>query len=198
MPLAVVVGSGILFSLIPTSSENRIRYCGLSLELLGIGAVVFGLEAKRRLFGLKGLWSRLTEAISRFPSWPGKSKMVALSGNSITAGAGTLTAAGLREEARPDLSVEERLSAVEADVLALQKQQSEFTVQIRRQSEATNAAIEAERNAREKDAKNLRSELKELGTGDLHIEAAGVLWLMLGAALATLPSEIARVIQWAL
>jgi len=49
-PLAAVALVLFAASLVPIAVEDRIRYCGLAFQLLGILTVVSGLRSKRRLF----------------------------------------------------------------------------------------------------------------------------------------------------
>lgn len=193
MVVAVPLGSWALFSLLRVKPEGWIRYCGLFLEILGILTVAVGLRAKSVLFNKPGLKLQLREAISRFPPRPGTSRIVNISGTAAMSLAGTLgTMHGSIAPPREGAPLEERVAIVEGQVRAMQTNYNALSEQMRRQGDAAKSAIDQERSARERATGELKSKLEKLGADGIHLEMAGVVWLVIGATLATISSEIAK------
>jgi hypothetical protein len=59
----------LIFSPIPVSLDDRVRYGGLLFELLGIGTVAYGLSDKSSLFNRQGILDECRAWWSRRPRW---------------------------------------------------------------------------------------------------------------------------------
>jgi hypothetical protein len=64
--------------------------------------------------------------------------------------------------------------------------------QARSVSERLRSELDTEREARRSAVTSVEQRLERFGAGALHIEAAGLFWLVLGIVLATIPVELAR------
>jgi hypothetical protein len=178
-------------SLLPTKNEDWLRISGWLLEVTAIAVLIHGLSAKRVLFNKDGIAKQLRDAFSRFPEWPGQNKTVAISGVAAMSFAGSLgTLTGTAAPPGNAAPLDQRVAHLEAQLANLQKDYNGLVDEVRRQADAAKAAVDAERRARDAAAQELESKVRELGAGGIQVEFAGVLWLLLGATLATVPGEI--------
>ena len=88
------------------------------------------------------------------------------------------------------------MAAAEANILALSAELRETAEQVRAEAGQRAEAVSAERAAREAAVRELRTHLEGLGAEGLHVEMAGVFWLVMGVVLATIPGEIAYAVTW--
>jgi len=193
--LLALVGSCLVPTFIPPKSpEDRLRYFGLAFQLLGILTVVRGLLARERLFRVRSLADSIRQWWRRRPRWtPGS--------HTVIAGTGSIGMAG--GEARlstwqgvpPDADLPARVAALEANVDRLRAdiQQHDKDIQAERQQRAE--ALAAERQLRESTTRDLRTQLEGLGASGIHVEWAGVYWLVVGTVLATIPAEVAGLLR---
>ncbi len=108
VPFAFLISSVFL----PTW-EPRLRIAGLLLQLLGIGAVAYGLREMRLLFRLPSPRWIVVGWFKRFPRL--KQDAVVVVGSAATkAGAGTVRAYGT-VSLSPTASLEQRIAALELD-----------------------------------------------------------------------------------
>ena len=57
--------------------------------------------------------------------------------------------------------------------------------------------LNTERHAREATDSAIREQIEKFAAEGLHIEAAGLFWLILGIVLATIPAELAKLLHLA-
>ena len=88
-------------------------------------------------------------------------------------------------------TLEQRLLAVEANVEALRVDLSESTAQANKTLQKLNSDVQAERTERQNADREVTAKLEQLGAGGLHVEAAGLFWLVVGIVFATVPVELA-------
>ena len=177
-------------SFLPGNTDDRVRYCGMTLELLGVFTVVHGLREKRRLFKRPSLFDHLKDWLGRRPRWGAKNQVI------IAASAGHLSISGSARTSiwrgtAPDATLEARFAALEANVETLRSEQAELAKQLQAEAQTRNTALEAERRSRDSVVNALRSQLDTFGAGGLPLETAGLVWLILGVVLATASTEIA-------
>ena len=189
--LGVVAVAAALSALIPAKPEDQIRYCGLLLQLLGVGTVVALLADKTTTFGRLGPLAYLRERISARPRFRPQSQTIALSGVAASTAIGSAHLSVWRNPAA-GASVEDRLAAMEGNVEGL-KQDLQWNAQQNRQvSDQLRTQMDTERATRQSSVTAVEQRLERFGAGGLHIEAAGLLWLVVGIVLATVPLEIAK------
>jgi hypothetical protein len=171
-----------------TAAEPLLRYCGLVAQLLGIQTVVSGLQSKQRLFNRPGFAETVRLWIHRRPRWGAKPQTVVTTGTaSLSLSVGRVS---IWRDARPDAPVEERLAALEANPATLRTELTETTKEFQEATRKTREAVDAENRRRESAVAALRTQLEGLGAEGLHIELWGVVWLILGVVLATIPGEV--------
>lgn len=190
LPLMVLL---LLPGLVTCDAEDHLRYAGLLLQVAGLVVVAMGIHDTRRRFGR----STLTEAIGE---WLGKLKValgpplthvsatatISLEGRVAGSGtvSGTLTAQSatiegrLAELARADHEIRQRLTELSNQVAAIRPE--------------LRAIVDDEMKHRAQADLKLRRLLEDQAAGGLHLETAGLLWLLVGTVVGSIPSEISR------
>ena len=171
--------------------ETRFRLTGLSLELLGIVTVVYGLNAALKLFDVERLWEIIPKWFKRCPNFRGDSRIIVGSIN-VTLEAATGSAFGT-STLTPNSSIENRVTFLEEQLkqvhLQLYKNRIDFENKFQKSSDALNT----ERCEREAGDKQAQQALKEFAVGDVYIELMGIIWLIFGAIFATASTELASI-----
>lgn len=188
--VVIVVLVAIVASQLPVSVADRVRYCGLTFQLLGILTVVSGLRDKRRLFNRPSLVENIRRWLSRHPRWGAKPHTIFDAGT-VSISLSDSARASVWRGAPPDASVEARLAALEANLATLRTEQAETAKEFQEATRKTNETVDLERRAWGSTVAALRVQLEGLGAGGIHVEMMGVVWLLLGVVLATVPGEIA-------
>jgi hypothetical protein len=186
--LAVVILAFLVFAVF-LPLEAGIRWAGFFLQALGLVAVAFGLEETRKLFGRPSTWEWLSRWWRRRPSYHPKSVTIRAGGASASMGASVAT---ITAGHRPGASLEERVAALERDFERLQEQVTKAEQQLRDELQKLHTQ---ERQEREEADKQLKKLLEELSVGGLHLEIRGLIWLFFGIAFATVPGELAWLVQ---
>ncbi len=193
--LAVAMFVALIGSQLPGTVDDRVRYCGLALELLGIFTVVSGLREKRLLFKRPGLLDHVCSWLARRPRWGARTQTLSASlfANAQAFGTAKLS---VWQGTSPEASAEARLAALEANVETLRTEHSETSKELQEEIRKRADAVDSERLARESADRDIRTQLETFGAGSLHLETAGLFWLVLGVALATAPTEVASALAW--
>lgn len=96
----------------------------------------------------------------------------------------------------PEASVETRLAVLEANMETLRTEQAEIGKQFHEQTKKLTEAIGSERQVRESAVRQIQTQLETFGAGSLHLEMAGLFWLVLGVVLTTASGEVAGALKW--
>jgi hypothetical protein len=193
--LVVVLVVTSIGSQLPVTADDRVRYCGLALQLLGILIVVVGLVTRRRLFNHPSLADDMRGWLARRPRLGAKPRTTHFSGTGgFSFGGGGKVSSWI--DVPPEASTEDRLAALEANVKSLKTEQAETAKELQEETRKLIEAVESERRMRESAVIDIRRQLGILGVGGLQLEWAGVFWLIFGVVLATLPNEIASCLKW--
>lgn len=181
--------------LLPGTADDRVRYCGLSLQVVGISIVAWGLRARQRLFNLPSHFENLRAWLHRRPRWGATPQTISVigTGGVSVSGSGKIS---FWIDVRPEASIEDRLAALETNVKSLKAEQVETAKELQEETRKRIEAADSERRKRESAVIDIRRQLETLGVGGLQLEWAGVFWLILGVVLATIPSEIAGWLKW--
>lgn len=184
LPLAAGAGAVALFR----ASEEGIRLCGLALQLLGIGAVAWGIVATRRQFGLPSLLSRAWGWLRRFPLVR-RGAHLRPEGITVSSSAigGRLTEVFT---ALPEAPTAQRLARIEHGMEILQRRLDQAESQLDAGISMFDGKLRAEAHARAQDVAGLHQAIESASTGGLYISAIGTLWLLAGAVLGTASPEI--------
>lgn len=193
--LAVVVLVALIGSQLPGNVDDRVRYSGLTLELLGIFTVVSGLRDKQRIFKRPSLFDHVRSWLTRRPRWATRAHTISATGIASATAFATAKLSVWRGTSS-EATVEARLVALEANVETLRSEQAETSKELHEETRKRTEAVDSERQARELAARDIRTQLETLGVGSLHLETAGLFWLVLGVMLATAPTEVANALGW--
>jgi len=188
-PLLVVAAILALSQLIPVKLEDRLRYCGLTLELLGIATVVLGIIGKRKLFKKPTLLQNLRAWLGRHPFRQTQHAIV--TGTASLASVSARAKASLWARTPPDASLEGRVAAIEQNLDTLRTELGNVEKELQDEARLRMESIDAERRARDAGMSEMRAQLERLGAESLHVEMTGVFWLVLGVVLDTIPAELA-------
>jgi hypothetical protein len=179
---------------IPVEPELRVRLAGYLVTLAGVGLVVKGIRDKRRHFGRPALFERLRNWLSRLPALLGGPRPV--TGKAMMA-AGAIFATGsghVRLAVSSSAPLEERLAALEENLKRIDDRITGVDGQLRGSITELREAIRVESSAREQLHQSLKMQLESLSAGGLDFEAVGVVWVVVGNAFSTFPTELAKAI----
>jgi len=176
--------------------DDRLRFAGGFLQLLGIYVVVAGMQEKRALFNLDSLWREQIQFFqalrSHFRPGVGETTGSVHGVLSTLQGGGSASANAVVEPGGSD----------RARIVALEKAQEVIAVRIagvemklRDESTARTAAIHAERAERDTQDRRLDETIRRAIVGDISFDLAGVIWIFLGIVLATYSPEIAKLFE---
>jgi len=189
--VAILLG---LMSFAPGAPEDHARYVGLVLQLLGIATVVRGVRDRRLLFQRPSLIGHLKTWLARRPRLNPTPTIINASAACAIAAGGTAKVSVWRS-IPPDASLEDRVEALRINLESLRNEQSETYRELCDEVRNRNQVVESERQARESAVSDVRSRLDMLGTGGLHIESAGLFWLITGVVFGTIPAEVASLLR---
>ena len=179
----------VSFALFPVW-ETRLRIAGLFLQLFGIAVVIWGLSETGKLFARPNPMQYTAAWFKRFPRFNAESRILAASGTvTLLQGAGMVSAVGT-VSARANATVEERVAALEADQKQLIEKVRDIRGHYEEQIRVVRNELESERRERTAQDERTHKRVEEVSAGGLHLEWAGVCWLLLGLVLATAPTEI--------
>ena len=194
MCVAVLLFALLASRVLPGNPDDQLRYAGLALQLLGVGTVAYLLRDKRTTFNRKGFLDLLKEWVSARPQFRPKSITLQVSGaaHATSSGAGRLS---IWRRAPADATLEKRLETLEANLEQLHEDHSEVTSGLRKASARLADELSAEKRTREEADRATNDKLEKFGAEGIHVEATGLVWLVAGIVLATIPSELAAMSQ---
>jgi hypothetical protein len=183
-PLLVIISLPIL---LPSNNrEDVIRYAGLTLQVLGIVIVVFGIDKTLKDFDYNGIVGVFMQRMSRFPRYSTRTHCVDISAE-LPALNLELNATG--HDVR-GTSMEARVQELKNNLKMLEDRMGNMQKEIRREFGKHQKALEDEINARLSNDQDISRRLKSAHTGSLGISAVGAGWLFFGVILSTIPHEI--------
>jgi hypothetical protein len=185
-PMCVVA----LSFLSPKPIADNLRYAGLFLQLAGIAAVLWDIRSRGRLFNRPSLATFLFSWLSRRPRFtPRPIQLSATAKTQVNSSAtfGYLIVQGYKPEDPVDVKIDALRKNIEVVQEALQKQDVRLSQTV---AEVANR-VRQEEQTRASDLHHLNQKMAELGAGSLEVELTGIVWLVLGLVLATIPTEIA-------
>ena len=188
---AAAVGLALV---IPLPLADDLRFAGLALQLLGVSTVLRGLRDRGRLFDKPSVISSVRDWFSRLPPYKPHSVTLAASGLASATATASMDAVvwrGYREEE----SLENRFLALAENLDTVHKELDQVSARFANQVGNVQELVQREQSARMEEITRVQRKLAELGAGGLNIELVGVAWLVAGIVLATVPAEIAQLLQ---
>lgn len=170
---SLVIFIAVKLSFQPQTTEKFIGYISGTLQLLGIGAAIWGINDIRASFNLSTIASTLRSIFH-----PPYSVIKADSASAAaSASAGNLIAVV------ENLTIEARVEALEAEIKRLKQTQEEWGTNLQ-------AALKQEEQSRETEDSKIREDLKDTATGGVHIFYVGASWTIAGIILSATAKDI--------
>jgi hypothetical protein len=188
-----VICAALVISLRPRTTETVIRLTGLSLQLLGIGTVIWGISATRAVFGHPSFGAKTKAWLSRFPLLR-RNAVVGVGGASFSAAFGKARAYGTHGPG-PNPTIESRLDALEKNVTSLHERISGTQKEMDEEFQKSTDALRREEQSRQAEDHAIRKKLEATGIGGVHISAIGASWLFVGVILSTAAIEISALLR---
>jgi len=175
------------------SAENAIRYAGLVLQLVGVGVVAYTLKGRGEPLGHAPVITFAREWARRAPKF--RQGTITLEGNlSSAARASATLEATVWRGPRLDQPIEAQLESIRDNIATLRSQVETQESKASGRFAELRTAIEAESTRRSAQIQETRQTLKVVAADSLYLEVAGLAWLVIGIALATIPGEIATLL----
>lgn len=194
-PPLIAVGIVIAASSSTKVLDDGLRYAGLILQILGVATVAVGLRGRRQTFQRPGLPRLFLQWLTRFPRYTSKPHVISAQGIASASASGS--AHGFGWHGVPDnATVEDRLVALQKNLDTVKQLALDAQKQAQVEAARLHAKLESEKRERETSDRVLGAKLETVGVGNLHLEAAGVFWLIVGIILGTAPSEMVTLIEW--
>lgn len=170
------------------SCDDQFRLTGLALELLGIGAVIHGLNGTLKSFKCT-LRSIISELFKEFPKFEVNNNGAIFSGegNGFRSGG---TGTGCYSPA-PSTLPDEQVALLWEILNRMNVRMREIERQLTLESKNRLMALNNERSEREASVGKVQQKLEKFAVEGLAIEAMGVVCLVLGAIFATASTELA-------
>ncbi|MGZ8921892.1 MAG: hypothetical protein ACXW0M_00895 [Methylosarcina sp.] len=180
--------------LLPGQPDDQLRYAGLVLQLLGVGTVAYLLRDKRVIFKRKSLLTFLTDWAKARPKFrPGVITLQA--SETVLDKISAQARISIWRDAGEGASVEQRLNVIEANLITLDDNHRDLAVRTDKVYAQLTDELAVERQQREKADRETTEKLEKFGADGLHIEATGIFWLIIGIVLATIPTELTRILD---
>jgi hypothetical protein len=197
-PTWVAIGgialAAVLGWITSTSASGAIRYAGTVLQVFGLLTIAVGLRHMRKLFGRPTVPRRVRDWFGRFAQAFRRPEPVTLKGTA--AGIAMVTGeARVRLGAGAGASLEQRLSVLESNLNQLQDELDAKICELRSKSDEMRNDLRREGEERRAADDTVSRRIEEVAIGGLHLEIVGLVWLMLGVIGASVPDEVAALIQ---
>ncbi len=185
---------GFVAFLLPWPTADLMRYAGLILQLLGIFTVAKNLVEKVDLFNRPGIREMARAAFASFPKWGRRTTVNTAIAQSSLAKLSSHAEASVWRGYK-DKTLEERIDAIIANLEELKAQHVRAIDQIKSEHRALREVVDKKLEDHARSVSELQRKLTALGVSGIHIDAAGVVWLVFGVVLSTIPSELAYVLH---
>jgi hypothetical protein len=189
--LLVLAGiAWVMFVPLPPSPEVRVRVVGMVLQLSGISSVAVGINDAQKRLGGKPILKRVRGYLAVLFKRPQRHTGFA----AIAEGKDTTTADLTVGKRAPDpntLSIEGRIATLEAESRE-QRGKLEDTQRLLALEAAARERGDSEvRTTGERSLGELRELLEETQTSGVTLSLAGLVWLVVGTVMTSIPGELA-------
>lgn len=175
-------------------TEDGIRYAGLLLQLVGVGVVAYTLRERGRLFGRLPVLAYASQWMHRAPSLRPRHQVLEATGAASVTVFGSAEATVWRGPRR-DQTLDVQLEAIRENLETLRGMFDSLTQRQSEQNAQLQEAIAAEREARAQQVQAARRTLEGVAAESLYLEVAGLAALVIGIVVATIPAEIADLVE---
>jgi len=181
----------LLIILMPETNELRIRITGLTLQLFGMSTVVLGIRMTRQFFGHPGFIETAIQWLRRFPT----RRPVITAEVAIEIPMPSLSAFAHQWTNPSDESPEARLTALEANLNIVNERVTQVHNLHDQDIRNIEHLLHLERITRENQNQEIRRTVELTETGGLTISLMGLVWLIFGIIMSTIPNEIANLLK---
>jgi hypothetical protein len=187
------IGLGAIVYLSSAKADLSVRCAGMLFQLFGLFTVAYGLWQARQLFGRPGFLSQALDWVQLCAS-----AFDAPKSTYLHVGTGLFIVGGSEAHAvgrSSGQSLEDRVSELERDREKIRKEIAEKDAAIRKNLAEVTQHFDKENQERRKEIDRASRATEELGTGGLHIDWMGLVWLVFGVILTSIPDEIAFLLR---
>lgn len=192
-PLIAIVPPLLIAQLWP--DELGFRIVGFALQVLGAWIVWVGIRGTRKQFEVPGSWVQVKAWWSSYPRLRGRGVHVSVVAAEVRLD-GMSARAYVWSGVPEDATLEERIGAAEKNLERVREDLSAHQQEADQRDRAQKDEMKRERAEREAADQAIHDEIKKTETGGLHLNAAGVWWLISGTVCSTFPEEIADLVAW--
>jgi hypothetical protein len=186
--VAVFIVTAVVIMGFGARCEPSIRIAGLVFQLAGIGTVIWGIDATRRLFGLQGFFSPLRQLLRRRPPW---TPTPVYGTGALTSGAATVRGEGYGwMNATINDPAEKRIAALEKNLATVDSRLSQLVSNNNKRFGEMNERQNSEKIETYKRIDEIENTMKSASTGGMHLSLTGAFWIAIGIIMSTIPLEI--------
>lgn len=198
LPALVVLTALYVLLFLCQPPEDRLRWVGGGLQLVGVITVAIGLGRTRSLFDAGPAWQPLAETtaglIDALRSYGRKPRVIDAGGVSMS-GSSELGFAGT---VRPGASatVEQHLDYLWKAIEGLDQQNAKLSRDLKAAEQRLEKQIRDEAGVQEEATTALSTKLETLSVGGLYVESFGLWCLLFGIAFSSFASELGHAWPW--
>jgi hypothetical protein len=168
--------------------ERCIRIAGLVFQLAGVGTVISGISATRRVFGLPGFFAPLRTFLQRLPPWTPKT--LEMTGAASLGRVSGRAHASLWMNAGPDDPVEKRITALENNLADVNARLSQLVADNNTRLNEIIDRITSGHSEANNRMNQIESTMRTASTGGIYLSMTGAFWIAIGILMSTVPSEL--------
>ncbi|WP_026988879.1 hypothetical protein [Fodinicurvata fenggangensis] len=163
-------------------------------QFAGLLTVIVGLNSSRKLFDRDPIWKAILNWLgeARYIIKPKELVKVKSSGTAAISVEGTGKGTVVSNSEK---SLDERVQRLEDQLEQLESQLWETKKDLQERDKELKTELAKEQQERQSDSLKIREQIETAAIGGIHIELAGIAYLFLGIALATIPNEIASLLS---
>jgi hypothetical protein len=179
-----------------SNPEDLNRYAGMVLQLCGLFLVARGIAETRQLFGKPSLVQRIKAWVDALVASLRAPRRIDLT--AAFTGTGTLTANIDAVTVKPGQSLDVRVAELERRLVELQDAARALERRLKNEAAERRAEITREVTALRAEIGVVQRQMEEYAAGGLSFEMAGLVWLLVGTLVGSLPGELAFIANWVL
>lgn len=192
----MLIGIGVAVTIgafLGTTSYERAAWAATLLEMAGLAKVAWDLHQVRKAYARPSIVEEITTWFRDLPALIGPPK-----GKVISVGTGEYFVVGERVSVSvkpgPNATLEQRVKLLEEELERVRDHAAAEHHDLRVRVDKIEASVATERTERTQGQDALQRKVADLAVGGLHLELVGLVWLLVGVALSTLPEQVVTAI----
>jgi hypothetical protein len=191
---AVVVLFTVPCFFLPRGAD-RVQWQAVLFQWAGVLTVAFGLaDTRRRLFGKPSLWKELWDRLRRLSYIVRAPPPISANLNAIEAGDAVIAGIGFVRDSVAG-TLDERVAALAENQRRIDQTVTALQRDLLNLKHQTTDRIDVEHRERQSADQSIRDQLEEAIIGGIHLEFAGVGFLLIGTLFGTVPACVASVLS---